>query len=132
MKCENCNINHNRTYGSGRFCSKFCAASFATKDKRKEINKKISNSLKGKPSKLKGRIKNIICKLCKNCHIAFETININQQTCSIICSNKFRRINNDGFEKYKQLCQFSFNVYDYPNQFDSNCSFGSENDLKKL
>ena len=25
MKCENCNDNHDGTYGSGRFCSKSCA-----------------------------------------------------------------------------------------------------------
>lgn len=47
MYCENCGCEHNGSYGSGRFCSIKCARSFSTKNKRKEINKKVSNSLKG-------------------------------------------------------------------------------------
>lgn len=46
--CENCNKEHDGTYGSGRFCSKECARGFSTKNKRKEINEKTSNSLKGR------------------------------------------------------------------------------------
>lgn len=30
--CENCNINHNGLFGSGRFCSKKCAISFSHKN----------------------------------------------------------------------------------------------------
>lgn len=48
MLCENCNKEHNGSYGSGRFCSKECAKSFSTKNKRKLINEKVSNSLKGR------------------------------------------------------------------------------------
>jgi len=48
MKCENCGEKHNGEYGSGRFCSSKCARGFSTKAKRKEINEKVSNSLKGK------------------------------------------------------------------------------------
>jgi hypothetical protein len=46
MKCENCKNGHNGNYGSGRFCSSKCARGFSTKVKRKEINEKISNSMK--------------------------------------------------------------------------------------
>lgn len=46
-KCELCNENHSGIYGSGRFCSSTCARKFSTHSKRKEINKKISKSLKG-------------------------------------------------------------------------------------
>ena len=42
MICENCNNEYYIIYGSGRFCSKRCACSFATKAKREEINKKVS------------------------------------------------------------------------------------------
>jgi len=41
MKCENCGIEHDGSYGSGRFCSKQCAKSFSTKNeinKLKEVN----------------------------------------------------------------------------------------------
>ena len=44
--CENCGSLKTEKYGSGRFCSEFCARSFSTKNCRKEINNKISKSLK--------------------------------------------------------------------------------------
>ena len=47
MKCENCKKEHDGTYGSGRFCSSKCARGFSTKEKRKEINDKVSEKLKG-------------------------------------------------------------------------------------
>lgn len=47
MICENCNIEYDKKYGSGRFCCKKCASSFSTKSKRKEINSKVSLKLKG-------------------------------------------------------------------------------------
>jgi len=46
MLCENCNQEHDGSYGSGRFCCQKCARSFSTKKKRKEINQKVSNTLK--------------------------------------------------------------------------------------
>lgn len=45
--CENCNEAHNGEHGSGRFCSLSCSRSFSTKNKRKEINKKIKLKLTG-------------------------------------------------------------------------------------
>ena len=48
MICENCNQEHDGSYGSGRFCSSKCARGFSTKLKREEINKKVSNQLKGR------------------------------------------------------------------------------------
>lgn len=45
LYCENCGKEHDGTYGTGRFCSNGCAHSFSTKNKRLEINKKISESL---------------------------------------------------------------------------------------
>ncbi|MFW5988461.1 MAG: HNH endonuclease signature motif containing protein [bacterium] len=47
MKCENCGNEHDGSYGSGRFCSSKCARGFSTKSKRKEINEKVSKSLRG-------------------------------------------------------------------------------------
>jgi len=48
MKCENCDNEHDGSYGSGRFCSVKCARSFSTKNKRKELNEKVSFKLKGR------------------------------------------------------------------------------------
>jgi hypothetical protein len=47
MECENCTCAHDGSYASGRFCSERCARSFSSKNKRLEINKKISQKLKG-------------------------------------------------------------------------------------
>lgn len=50
MICENCNSEHLGEYGSGRFCSAKCARGFSTKSKRNEINLKVSQRMKGRPS----------------------------------------------------------------------------------
>jgi hypothetical protein len=54
--CENCGSEIHVKYGSGRFCSSFCARGFSTKSKREEINEKLKI-----PSKYK---KERICKYC--------------------------------------------------------------------
>jgi len=51
MKCENCHGEHNGEFGSGRFCTIKCARGFSTKEKRKEINEKVSTTLSLKISK---------------------------------------------------------------------------------
>lgn len=51
MKCEFsfCDIDHDGSFGSGRFCSLKCARAFSTAEKRKFINEKVSKTLsKGK------------------------------------------------------------------------------------
>ena len=44
MICENCEKEHNGSYGSGRFCNNICARGFSTKLKRKEINIKVTKT----------------------------------------------------------------------------------------
>ena len=46
-ECENCKSEHDESYGSGRFCSSKCARGFSTKEKRKEINEKVSKTITG-------------------------------------------------------------------------------------
>lgn len=55
--CENCGIEHDGSYGSGRFCTNKCARSFSTKNKRKEINRKVSEKLSKK--KILIQLKNV-------------------------------------------------------------------------
>jgi hypothetical protein len=43
--CEKCGNSHTGGYGSGRFCSIECARGFSTKDKRAEINERVSLKL---------------------------------------------------------------------------------------
>jgi Zn finger protein HypA/HybF involved in hydrogenase expression len=50
MKCENCDHDHDGSYGAGRFCSSKCARGFSTKSKRIEISEKVSRTLSGRPS----------------------------------------------------------------------------------
>jgi hypothetical protein len=47
VRCENCKNEHSGSYGAGRFCSKVCARGFSTKEKREQINTKVSGTLKG-------------------------------------------------------------------------------------
>lgn len=95
--CENCNSEHNGNYGSGRFCSTICARGFSTKNKRKEINEKISKSLIGSGhSDVK-----IICTECKT---EFEVIwkKRNQKYCSFNCAKNGRLKNPSYLEKNRQ------------------------------
>ena len=48
MLCEGCGGSNDGSYGSGRFCSRRCACSFATKNCRKQINAAVSAKLKGR------------------------------------------------------------------------------------
>ena len=62
MKCKNCKIEHNGTYGSGKFCSRSCAGE---RNHSKETINKIKESL----TKYNERINRIkttkICQICK-------------------------------------------------------------------
>ena len=46
--CETCCKNHEEGYGSGRFCTAKCARAFSTRKNRIAINRKVSDSLKGR------------------------------------------------------------------------------------
>lgn len=69
-KCENCGSEKLHKYGSGRFCSQECAKSFSTKLKRKEINKKVSQSLTGRKrtAPMSERSKTGFSKMARKAH----------------------------------------------------------------
>ena len=74
MICENCNKEHDGSYGSGRFCSSKYARAFSTKIKRKEINEKVSLKLKKNLDSFckdcgKKLIKKTITGYCSNCYL---------------------------------------------------------------
>ena len=71
-------MEHDGSYGSGRFCSIKCSRGFSTKAKRKEINEKISKKLKKNP-------KYIIS--CLNCGNNIKTHNKKRKYCSTICQS---------------------------------------------
>lgn len=79
--CENCGIEHEVIYGSGRFCSMKCSRGFSTKAKRKEINEKVSKKLKRTQKTL------LNCFVCNN---TFEHVRKNTMTCSKECLNQIK------------------------------------------
>lgn len=84
MNCENCGKEHNGSYGSGRFCSVECARGFATKNKRKEINEKVSKKLT--------KYKQNYCKLCNK-----EISHKNNTKICFDCRSKYKKYDNQYF-----------------------------------
>lgn len=85
--CENCSSLTSGEYGSGRFCSAKCARGFSTKNKRKEINEKLSTYTGVNNSFYKsGKISNQLIKKCKLCKTQFYTSpSENNMYCSRKC-----------------------------------------------
>jgi hypothetical protein len=134
--CENCNQENEGTYGSGRFCSVKCARGFGTKEKRKEINEKVSKKLMGrilsneikekmslnhgrywegkKRENIKGynnssKYKGILtAKSCKKCG----------EKCSILVYGSICDSCKGSYRVYRESCSFKFNVFNYPDLFD--------------
>jgi len=113
-KCDNCGewfLTESRLRDGklkNRFCCKKCSRSFSTRDKRKEINKKVSISLRkksalrtdrddgrkvvserknlSKPRQRKNSKRDIIIKICGICNREYKTKRINQSFCSRRCA----------------------------------------------
>ena len=89
MICENCNQEHDGSYGSGRFCSQRCAKAFSTKYNRKIANEKIKETFKKKQElRIQEYYKNPkICIICNN------VIPYNKRK-RICCSEECHKIRN--------------------------------------
>lgn len=97
--CENCSSLNIEKYGSGRFCSSKCARAFSTKNKRIEINKKVSAKLKGINVKLNILANEPIKKHCINCDNKFEVEyrkRNHSKFCSQKCSVEFKTLTPQG------------------------------------
>lgn len=104
--CENCNNDHDGSFGSGRFCSSFCANSFSTKNivgQTKIIY--CSSCNEGLEVLKRSRSKNVICaeckeqtKQCKHCGELFKTTE-DYTFCSRKCSGTFNFI--EGGKKFR-------------------------------
>lgn len=46
MICEFCQKEHDGKFASGRFCNRSCSNGFSTREKRKQINQKVSRKLR--------------------------------------------------------------------------------------
>ena len=82
--CENCEVEIHQVYGSGRFCSSKCARGFSTKNKRKEINERVSIKLKKNP--------HLVTIKCKECTVEFvrRWRQRKQIFCSKACSASYK------------------------------------------
>jgi hypothetical protein len=129
MNCENCNIEHSGTYGSGRFCGVKCSRGFATKHKRQEINKKVSSKMSGRILS-DDHIKNIESgnnfnrkekelRYCLDCNTEMMCLPSNKKKfCTSRCWVNYTEKYKEPFLLYRQRCNFDFKVEDYPNKFD--------------
>ena len=113
--CENCSLEHDGTYGSGRFCSIKCARGFSTKDKRNEINQKVSNTLIGLGH---GKVK-LTCENCKN-EFEVNWNKRNQKTCSNGCRSSLKWKN----EEYKSKMSIISSKNAYERHKNEDKSFG--------
>jgi hypothetical protein len=116
MICKNCGEKDGMKYSqysSGEFCSRVCSRSFSTRNKRLEINTKVSKTLLKKNS---GNPKiNKICLYCSRDFIVTFSKR-NQKTCSHSCSIK-RTWENESYRtnasikstKARSEGKFSFN-----------------------
>jgi len=113
--CENCNNEHEGTYGSGRFCSTKCSRGFSTKAKRIEINEKISDKLTGHGNE------NVKINCC-HCGKEFEKPwhKRNQLSCSRTCASKFKWNN----EEYRNNISLINSKIAKQKHADGNTSFG--------
>lgn len=129
MKCENCNIQHDERYGSGRFCGIKCARGFSTKYKREEINKKVSLKQSGRKLS-ENHKKNIEIgnnfnrkeKILKNCLSCNKELicrpSDKRKFCSTLCWANYTEKNKEPFLLYRQKSNFDFNINDYSDKFD--------------
>ena len=128
MKCENCNNKHHGKYGSGRFCGLKCARGFSTKSKRLEINRCVSEKLVGrklseehKKNILAGYSRSVIkqTRYCKGCNTEmYCRPSDKRKFCTSLCWAKFTEKYKEPFLLYRQRCNFTFNVKDFPEKFD--------------
>ena len=130
MKCENCSKEHDGSYGSGRFCSSKCARGFSTKEKRDEINRKVSAKVTGRKQSKERRLKTsgknhpnwkggysvLEERVCLECGSFYKRPSKN--FCSKECWIKNNKKIRTEWQQYQKECAFKFNIYDYPDWFD--------------
>lgn len=99
------------------FCSRSCANTRSVPiDTREKIRETLSKSMKEK-----GVIINkIFKKTCPHCSIEFESKYEKTKFCSRFCSRRYKPagVDRQSLKYYRMLCQFKFNLSNFPNEFD--------------
>lgn len=119
-KCEKCgkkfeivrrkkNGKYKTSKREKRFCSQTCANGHLQTE---ETKRRISKSLRAREVK---RYK----KMCPQCKKLFTTRRKFGIHCSRSCASSSRgRTTYDNFRRYKSLCTFRFDPFDFPDEFD--------------
>lgn len=81
--CENCSLEHDGRFASGRFCSRKCSAAFSTKKKRASINQQLSNI-----AEKKRRLFEVSCLQCDRSILC--SVKRPRKFCSSSCAKKFQ------------------------------------------
>jgi hypothetical protein len=129
MFCINCEKRHDGNYGSGRFCSVKCARGYSTKNKRAEINSKVSAKLSNRKltDDHKKKIeqannfnrKEKTIRSCLLCNSEMQCRPSDKRKfCNPVCWSTYTEKNKKPFLLYRQRCNFDFKFEDYPKKFD--------------
>jgi hypothetical protein len=120
--CPKCEANLPFDKRNNQFCSRQCANS---KTHSEETKAKIGEWAKSNPRGcIAERIKDsknrdLTTKYCMICDK--EIIGGKRKTCSNLCYKELRRSlgkQKTEIQQYRSLCSFTFNVYEYPEEFD--------------
>lgn len=96
MICERCNIEHDGSYGSGRFCSLKCANSRGIRTK--EFKAKVRLTRMG----ISTKFVTLICKNCKDEFNVKSSKRNKQKFCSGSCHISYRNKNNKLSAKHRE------------------------------
>lgn len=105
MKCKCCNENEAvkySKYSTGDFCSRKCARSYSTKNKRREINEKVSKTLTGRKTSTSSLTYKFIDKKCRRCDTEFSTRKRSQRYCSQYCARASNGSTGESKEKVRK------------------------------
>lgn len=88
-KCEKCQLDHEGSYGSGRFCSSSCARSFSTAASRSETTNKVLETFRRKREEVV--LRESLTIICPVCNEAFKTRPTKSRKAKMFCSAKCSR-----------------------------------------
>ncbi len=117
-KCENCNIEHDGSYGSGRFCSKFCARSWVTSADDKLELKSINCCICGELFEANKRSDPSKC-YCQKCRAGKK---IAKKTNDIKAKKKYKvKIKEKNVSNICKTCKNEFLWYDIKSYCSKEC-----------
>lgn len=103
MTCENCGSIHSGAYGSGRFCSQFCAKRFSTKSRRKDTLFCLSCG-----KRLRGKSVKFCNNNCKGYYDFLIYINkwlLGLESGTVVCQEVSNHVRRYLFEVHNSKCE---------------------------